>query len=77
MVAARLMRTSLKLPLFLRNATEHRSHRTGRRDLHGLLRGAELHGRAQFLLSGMHPLRTGMIPPQLHRGLDRSLMAAR
>ena len=47
-----------------RNA-QHRSHRTGGRKVHGLLRHASCTSGRNAFFTGMTPLRTGMIPPQL------------
>ena len=49
----------------VRQDAQPRPDRERRRDLYGLSRHAELHLRAHAFITGMYPLRTGMIPPQL------------
>jgi hypothetical protein len=48
-----------------RGNPQHRPHRERGRDVQGLSRPGELHRRGNAFFTGMHPLRTGMIPPQL------------
>ena len=53
--------STIKRPDGRRNA-QHRPHRTRRRQVHGLLRRAELHGRAQRLLHRHEPAAHGHDP---------------